>query len=415
MLDLSELKIIDAHIHRPERMTLSGSYEMWNSSFVDATLPHFDFDTKDEMQTRLSKTFQEHLETLPRLTGLLNYVSRVYGCNPTLQDLDAVISKNLRGEFSSYIRSVMDREKIVTVVLDQSFLPDKPNGQPGDLLPDRYVWTYPIVRLIQPDWAENRGAKSIGEVLERIDDTIDLCVANGCSGLKSAVAYYRPLAIDRVEEDQADAALKSLLTSQPAGYIHFPAEIPRYDDSELTNARRLYQDYLLKYLYVKAGRVGLPLIIHTAVALHPALSFKFNNPLGLYDIIQDDDIKRVETKFVLIHTGFPFHHYVASMISQFPNVFADVSFFSQFPGILEETLRTFLQLAPSEKVMHGSDSDIVPEVMGYCASNIRQTLVKILNDFESDYGWTEKNCLRAARNVMSENARRVFRIDNPQP
>ena len=99
------------------------------------------------------------------------------------------------------------------------------------------------------------------------------------------------------------------------------------------------------------------------------------------------------------------------MISQFPNVFTDVSFYSKFPGTLEEILRTFLSLAPSEKVMHGSDSNNIPEETGYCASNTRRVLAKVLNDFIAYYGWSEKDCEKIARNVMTENARRVFRIN----
>jgi len=103
--------------------------------------------------------------------------------------------------------------------------------------------------------------------------------------------------------------------------------------------------------------------------------------------------------------------HVAAFLSQFPNVYADVSFYSNFPGTLEEILRTFLGLAPSEKVMHGSDSGSVPETIGYCADNVRRTLSKVLSDYRAHYGWTDGDCERMARNVLSENARRVYRID----
>jgi predicted TIM-barrel fold metal-dependent hydrolase len=163
-------------------------------------------------------------------------------------------------------------------------------------------------------------------------------------------------------------------------------------------------------MYIRAGELDMRVVIHTAVALHPALRFDWNDIRGLYPTFQDDDIKRAETKFVLIHTGYPHHHHVAAFISQFPNVYTDVSFYAKFPGVLEETLRAFIGLAPSEQTMHGSDSNAVPEEIGYCADNMRRVLAKVLNDYRGHYGWTDRDCEKIARNVMSENAKRVYKI-----
>ncbi len=38
-LDLAEVDVIDTHVHPPARMTLSESYEKWNSSFVGCDGP----------------------------------------------------------------------------------------------------------------------------------------------------------------------------------------------------------------------------------------------------------------------------------------------------------------------------------------------------------------------------------------
>jgi len=403
-----ELEIIDIHLHPPQPITLSESYDAWNSNFVSAMTPDYDFDGKDRLKATLSEDFKRHLFSMPRQIGYFNYMARTYGVAPTIEVFDNVVKEHL-GDFSAYITSILDREKIPVVVL-QSRDP-KPVPPSSHIPSDRFIWTYPISNLIQPDWAKDRGAESIRDVVDEIDQAIDLCVANKCAGLKNDLAYYRPLSIQKVEKSRAEKALKSLLQNEPSGYASFPSKIPKYKDTNLDQSLQLYQDYLTKQLYVKAGEAALPVFIHTAVALHPGLSFENNNPLGLYEVFQDDDVQRASTQFILLHTGFPYHHLVASMISQFPNVFVDVSFYSKFPGILEETLRTFLSLAPSEKVMHGSDSNNVPEEIGYCASNTRRVLAKILNEFESYYGWTGKDCERIARNVMSENARRVFKID----
>ena len=60
--------------------------------------------------------------------------------------------------------------------------------------------------------------------------------------------------------------------------------------------------------------------------------------------------------------------------------------------------------------MHGSDSNNVPEEIGYCASNTRRVLARVLNDYKTYYGWTQADITKIADNVMHKNARRLFRI-----
>ena len=98
------------------------------------------------------------------------------------------------------------------------------------------------------------------------------------------------------------------------------------------------------------------------------------------------------------------------MISQFPNVYTDMSFVGQFPGALEETYRAFLSFGPSEKIMHGGDINTVADGIAFCAWNSRAVLARVLNDYRRYYGWTQRDVTKAANNILHGNARRVFRI-----
>jgi predicted TIM-barrel fold metal-dependent hydrolase len=407
-LDLNNVEIVDAHIHPPQPMTLKQSYEMWNDSFVDAMVPDYSFPGKTELRAKLSNEFVDQIWNLPRQTGYNNYMARIYGVPPTLEGFDRVVSKHIKsdGDFTEYIRSILDREKITTVVLQSA---EADPIVPRTFVPrERFVWTYPIVPLVQPEWAQKKSATSLQDVLDQVDKTMETAVSGKCVAFKNAAAYYRPFALEKVDRREAETALKALVGATPAGHVAQGA--PYYKEPALNAALKTYQDFLFKHIYVKAGELDRPIVIHTAVALHPALRFEYNNPLGLYDVFQDNEVRRAATRFVLFHTGYPSHHVVASMISQFPNVFVDMSFYAKFPGVLEETYRAFLGLAPSEKVMHGSDSNNVPEEIGYCASNTRRVLAKVLYDYKTYYGWTQADITRIADNVMHKNARRLFRI-----
>ena len=413
-LDLSQIGVIDTHVHPPHPMTLSESYDKWNSSFVNSMLPSYEYEGKDALRLKLSEDFKKHLYNMPRQTGYYNYVARAYDVGPDISSFNQVVTEGIKSGFGQYVEKILDRENITGMVLQsQDLKPQRPESAVPD---DRFAWSYPIVDFIQPEWATENGLGSLKEVSQKITDIMSECVTNGCVGFKSNVAYYRPLVVDPVDQATAIRAFNNMLKNPPDQYKNVPGrgvismKVADYQEPELKTAFRSYQDYLLKHIFIKAGELKVPMIIHTAVGLHPALKFEYNSPLELPRVLLDDDILRAETQFVLIHTGYPYYQQVAAMLSQFPNLFTDLSFYSKFPGVIEETLRAFLALAPSEKVMHGSDSNNVPEEMGYCAWNTRHVLAKVLRDYKNNYGWTQRDCEKIANNVLHENARRVFKI-----
>jgi predicted TIM-barrel fold metal-dependent hydrolase len=305
------------------------------------------------------------------------------------------------------VKSILDRENLSCVVVQSSL--NEPSTPTFNIPSDRFVWTWPFDNLLYPGWAKQKELKHLHEVLEAVDGVIDQAAAHNCRGLKTAMAYWRPLALGEVSQSQAEKAYQFLSANEPSGY-GFRKE-PHYNDPKSSEMLRMYQDYLIKHIYIKAGEIDLPIIIHVATAYSPEMRCVWNDPIQLYDIFRDKDILRAETKFILIHTGYPYFHVVASMISRFPNVFTDISFLSLFPGLLEQVLRTFLSLAPSRKVLHASDSGYVPEQIGYSASNTRKAISHVLQEFKDSYGWTWDDCRKAAKNVFSENAKRLFKIN----
>ena len=404
-VDLSQLDVIDVHVHQPSAITYSEGNKIWIADFVNSMMPREAAPGDDELRAQLTVEFNDHFNGMPRETGMKNYVARVYGVEPTSESLDAIMTKHL-GDFTSYFRTVMDREKVVAVALQST---DIEPVRPKSLVPDdRFVWTYSIAPLIQPDWAKEQGISHIDEYLAAIYAILEKCAANGCRGIKIPVAYYRPLKFDKVSRADAEKARKKVFAAKNEGYLRHKA--PYFSDPEITKALWKYQDYLFRNMFAKIGKLGMRVVIHSAVGLHPALRSDYNSPLELYHTFQDPDIRRAGTKFIIIHSGYPHHHHVAGFLSQFPNVYTDLSFYANHPGTLEDILRTFLGLAPSEKILHGSDWS-VPETLGYCAYNVRHVMAKILRDYRADYGWTDKDCEKMARNVLADNARRFYNIE----
>jgi predicted TIM-barrel fold metal-dependent hydrolase len=216
--------------------------------------------------------------------------------------------------------------------------------------------------------------------------------------------------LDLAEVTRADAerAFNKVRSSVQVGIGE--QGLPIYADEATNTALRICEDFLYRHIFVRAGALDRPIIIHSAAALAPDLRVDYNDPRNLYSLFRDEAIQRAGTRFSVIHAGYPSHHVLATFASQFPNVYVDTSFFSKYPAALEEVYRTFLAIAPSCKLMHGSDANTIPEEIGYCAWNGRTVLAKVLADHVSDYGWTASDIRRMAEDVFHRTARSLFRL-----
>ena len=182
---------VSTTIHPPQRMTLKQSYDMWNDSFVDAMVPDYEFAGKKELRAKLTTEFVDQIWDLPRQTGYNNYMARTYGVPPTLEGFDSVVSKHIKSDtdFTAYVKSILDRENISTVVL-QSAEAD-PILPPSFIPRNRFVWTYPIVPLVHPAWAQKKSATTLQDVLDQIDKTMETAVANRCASDRAAPGRLR--------------------------------------------------------------------------------------------------------------------------------------------------------------------------------------------------------------------------------
>jgi len=414
-LDLSEVEIVDSHMHPLQRKLISQSYAGQSAEFARLAVPAGDYPGKSELSAHALEGGKELVMEAPRRTGYFNYIARTYGVPPTLEGFDSVTSQHIGSDaqFSSYIASIFDRERISTVVLQAA---EPAPAPPATSIPaNRYVWTTVVSELTRLRWATSQGINTLTDLLAKIDTTLEAAVAGGARGFKNMAAYYRPLALSKPSTPEAEAALRRLLENAP------PAADPKvpiapndpnpvFADAATTAALTTLEDFLFRHIYVKAGQLERPIIIHSAVALHPALRIDFNDPRPLYAVFTDPDIQRARTQFVIIHAGYPTPDVIAAFISQFPNVYTDVSFYSKYPGALLEVYRSLLALGPANKIMHGSDANTVPEEIGYCAWNTRAVLAKVLTEYKESFGWTQRDITAMAESVMHGTARGLFGI-----
>ncbi|MGE5205359.1 MAG: amidohydrolase family protein, partial [Chlamydiota bacterium] len=160
----------------------------------------------------------------------------------------------------------------------------------------------------------------------------------GAVAIKFEAAYLRSLNFgtpNRVHAEQV--------------YAHYAAgEVPPNNDYIAL------QDVLFREIARAAGRLGLPVQIHTGAGCGGYFDIAGSNP-ELLDSVLDDPTLR-HTKFVLLHGGSGPYSKVTAFLLGKPNVYADISEqdWMLSPRALSAVIRDWLEWYP-EKVMFGTD------------------------------------------------------------
>jgi uncharacterized protein len=397
MLDLSDLELIDFHTHAVDRTLIS---DMINARSID----HMNLMKLKEGRVRqkLLSERREEMELSPLYHFLMRYVAQAYGCKPTLSDVDKVLKEKYRGDFEDYIRSILDRENIAWVQLVS------PTPDVGEFPKERYKWVLQIDHLLQPNWVIKEGAKTIDRASELLEKEIEGAVKGGCVGLKNCLAYYRGLDVRKRTEKEASLAYKELLRTKPPRVIDFYGKFgfPIYEKAEVIRNVQAVQDYLLKVIMIKAGKLGLSVHFHTGGGVGPATDLRKNNPVLLYGVFYDEDIINAGTKIVILHAGVPFIGEAAAAASSFPHVYVDTSWPTR-SEIVRDIFRHCLREASPSKILYGTDAAWVPERIGQGAQSARMMMADVLEEYRG-YGWTEGECFDAAKMIFSENAKKLL-------
>ena len=173
------------------------------------------------------------------------------------------------------------------------------------------------------------------------------------------------------------------------------------------------QDFVFHHIAAEAGRLGLPVHIHTGYGCGGYFELAGANPLLLEPVLDDATLRG--TKFVLLHGGAgPFSQSIAALLMK-PNVFTD---FSEQTWLLptrelSNNIRYWLEWYP-EKVMFGTDlspgnAQIDWEEIGWQTTNSgREALAIALTGMMDDGEITRPQALDMARSVLRGNAQRLY-------
>lgn len=230
-----------------------------------------------------------------------------------------------------------------------------------------------------------------------VTPTLEWQKRQGAVAVKFEAAYLRSL--DFEPASRADAAIV---------FAHFAGGgVPSKADY------KKLQDYLFRYVAREAGRLGLPVHLHTGAGCGGYFELHGSNPLLLESALDDTTLRK--TTFVLLHGGAgAFPKEVAVLLTK-PNVYTD---FSEQTWLLSarelsRVLRYWLEWYP-EKVMFGTDlspgtAEVGWEEIGWQTSETgRQALAIALSEMIQDGEISRERAIEIARLVLHGNAAKLY-------
>ena len=245
---------------------------------------------------------------------------------------------------------------------------------------------------------KNRLPATLVDYLSQIvTPTLENQKQNGAVAVKFEAAYLRPLDFKRPDAVAAEEIYARYITGGP------PAKAEYYE----------LQGSIFHYIAAEAGRLSMPVHIHTGFGCGGYFELRGADPLLLEDVLNDPTLRG--TKFVLLHGGAgPFSKSVAALLMK-PNVYTDFSEQTWLlpTGELSKTIRYWLEWYP-EKVMFGTDlSPGTPEIdweeIGWQTSNTgRDALAIALTGMMDDGEITRARAMEIARMVLRGNALKLY-------
>ena len=219
----------------------------------------------------------------------------------------------------------------------------------------------------------------------------------GGVAIKFEIGYFRSLRF----MDPSTEAASAVYAKYQAGGIPSEGEYQEF------------QDYMFRYLIGVAGRLHLPVHIHSAVGVGDFYSVTGSTALNLENVLRDPRFET--TTFVLLHGGYPYQDQAIWLAAR-KNVYLDSSLMGLilYPSDLKNVLRKWLLLFP-EKVVYGSDAIPINDIVGceelywIALRTARVSLAAALAEMVVNREVSEERALLLARGYLHDNAAALYR------
>jgi hypothetical protein len=312
----------------------------------------------------------------------------------------------IRSNPADYIELLFDDAGIETLLVDSGYPFKETVGYGIDLndfaeMVGRDVRE--IFRLEAALYGLLKGLVPYDQAIEDFRAQIREVVSNGCVSLKTIIAYRTGLAVKPWDNAYVKNSWGKMTAMVREG--NRPATIL----SERNERNKSVYDSFLIAGIEEANRLNVPVQIHTGMGDSPSMDLRIANPAHLYDLLQDPRAR--EVRLVLTHGGYPYLEEAAFLANAYPNVYIDLSETIPIVSVgLKNRLLTLLEMAPTTKIMFGSDGFNVPELHWFSAILTKKALAAILIELMEHEGLAEEEAVDIGENFLAGNAKRLYHL-----
>jgi len=238
---------------------------------------------------------------------------------------------------------------------------------------------------------------SLDDLVKAMQKVLEGYVSNGAVGVKSLLAYFRPLQYDKVTHNQAEIVFNRMQKGSGEWLEGGPSF------SEM----KPLQDYMIHQVIRATIELHLPLQIHTGFHEGNENIITNSNPTRLINLF----IEYREAKFVLFHGGYPYIHEWALLAKTFANVYADLCFVHVLsPEVYRRLLHELVETVPGNKIMtFGGDAHTVERAYGH-SRVARQAVARVLSEKVSEGYMRENEAIVLAQRILRDNAAILYQL-----
>ena len=212
---------------------------------------------------------------------------------------------------------------------------------------------------------------------------------------KSVIAYRSGLAVREWPDGDVLAAYRQVVDRVRAGGSPRLAEKPLLDS-------------LFLLALSVAMETGRPMQVHAGWG-DPDVDLPQANPVLLRPILEDP--RWAGARLVILHQAYPYFREAAFMAAVWPQVYVDLSLALPYLGPAAALpLVEILALAPSTKLMYGSDVQGIPELFALSADWGRAALGEALEWLGARGGIPGGDARDIARRILADNARALYHL-----
>ena len=265
--------------------------------------------------------------------------------------------------------------------------------------PDEAVYM-PLQTKLRLQYAQQLGIQALpatfAAYLSFVSQSLEANQKRGGVAVKFEASYFRTLAFDDPSREAASAVYDR----------YWSGGVPSFDDY------RIVQDAVFRHIVAEAGRLRLPVHIHTSAGGGDYFNLRGVNVLNLENVLRDP--RYLTTTFVLIHGGYPSDR-EAIWLTSMKNVYLDSSATELilYPTEFKAVLRRWLEVFP-EKVTFGTDAFPYNEALGVeevywmGVHTARTGLAAALAEMIAAREITEPQALKIARGYLHDTAAALY-------